>query len=142
MRIATMVTFFLIYSAVGLLALEVSGFIATDVQGKVYLALNANRYVPEGEDPDYGFQGIIGAQEAQAGGIAFSFQGVEAGEYIIQGFVDTNDNGELDIGLFGPTEPYFFHRPGPVFFGPPDLKEVLFSVTEDVTDILIEPLGG
>jgi uncharacterized protein (DUF2141 family) len=108
MRATAMKLLLLVFCPLILPAFDVSGFVASKVEGKLYLALNAQEYVTEGEEPDYGFQGVIGAKEVSEGGIRFQIPGVEPGEYIIQGFIDKNGNGNLDIGVFGPTEPYFF----------------------------------
>lgn len=34
------------------------------------------------------------------------FTGVEAGEFVVSGYIDTNRDGRLTMGLFGPTEPW------------------------------------
>ena len=38
--------------------------------------------------------------------IEITFGNVTSGQYGIRCFIDTNDNGKLDRGLFGPSEPW------------------------------------
>lgn len=53
------------------------------------------------------------------GGVAACvFSGVRAGAYAISGFHDENDNGKLDIGLFGPTEGWAASNDARGTFGP------------------------
>jgi uncharacterized protein (DUF2141 family) len=72
------------------------------------------------------------AREAQfAPGVApeFRFE-VPPGTWALSAFEDRNDNGVLDMGLFGPKEPSGFWRP---FTGwhRPRFDEVAASITSD-----------
>jgi uncharacterized protein (DUF2141 family) len=62
------------------------------------------------------------AAEASAsikGGVATCvFSSVRAGAYAISGFHDENDNGKLDLGLFGPTEGWAASNDARGAFGP------------------------
>ena len=57
---------------------------------------------------------------------AFQFE-VAEGRWALSAFEDTNHNGVLDMGLFGPTEPNGFFKP---FTGhhKPSFEEVAFQV--------------
>jgi uncharacterized protein (DUF2141 family) len=46
------------------------------------------------------------------------FTGVRPGTYAISGFHDENDNGRLDMGLFGPTEGWAASNDARGAFGP------------------------
>ena len=71
--------------------------------------------------------------------LSFSFQEVPAGTYAIVGFVDTNGNGKLDTGLFGPTEPWgMSFRASRPLFRAPRFEEVSFTVPEEVRYFSIE----
>jgi uncharacterized protein (DUF2141 family) len=49
----------------------------------------------------------------------FEFTNIPYGEYAIASFLDKNENQSLDIGLFGPTEPWgFSNNPRPALRGP------------------------
>lgn len=63
---------------------------------------------------------------------AFHFQ-VPAGHWALSAFEDMNDNGVLDMGLFGPKEPSGFWRP---FHGhhKPRFPEVEVEITRDMRD--------
>ena len=61
------------------------------------------------KNPLTGLQTIILAVDQSNFGntrISFDFQGVRTGTYGIRCFQDTNGNGKLDRGLFGPSEPW------------------------------------
>jgi uncharacterized protein (DUF2141 family) len=66
----------------------------------------------------------------------FSFS-VPPGDWALSAFEDLNDNGVLDVGMFGPKEPNGFWRP---FTGrrKPAFKEVAFAVTRDTSAIEIQ----
>ncbi|MFQ3620322.1 MAG: DUF2141 domain-containing protein, partial [Spirochaetales bacterium] len=61
----------------------------------------------------------------------FQFSGLQAGEYAIVAFQDKNGNGILDLGLFGPTEPwdmsFVTNRPR---FRAPRFRDASFRVPE------------
>ena len=58
---------------------------------------------------------------------------VPQGRWAISAYEDRNENGVLDMGLFGPTEPSGFWRP---FRGwhKPHFEEVAILVDHDITD--------
>jgi uncharacterized protein (DUF2141 family) len=59
-----------------------------------------------------------------------SFNNVPPGTYGVRGFLDTNGNGKLDRGLFGPTEPWgmSFHSGRPERW--PRWDQIKFTVAE------------
>jgi uncharacterized protein (DUF2141 family) len=63
----------------------------------------------------------------------FAFS-VPAGEWAVSAFEDVNENGKLDLGLFGPKEPSGFWR---VFkaWRKPAFKDVSMSVTRDMPGV-------
>jgi len=62
--------------------------------------------------------------------ITFNFKNVKSGKYAIRCFQDENDNGKLDKGLFGPTEPYGFSWKYKKTF-PFDFDDVAFIVNKN-----------
>lgn len=69
--------------------------------------------------------------------ISFSFQ-VPQGRYGLRCFVDTNDNGLLDKGLFGPAEPWGMSWQGTRPMGFPRFSDISFAVEADFQCPLIE----
>lgn len=63
----------------------------------------------------------------------FSFS-VPPGDWALSAFEDVNENGMLDVGMFGPKEPSGFWRP---FSGrrKPAFKDVAFTATRDTAGI-------
>jgi uncharacterized protein (DUF2141 family) len=69
---------------------------------------------------------------AAGGELQFQFK-LRPGRWAISAYEDRNENGVLDMGLFGPKEPSGFWR---AFGGwhKPRFDEVASTVTSDVTD--------
>ena len=58
--------------------------------------------------------------------------------YAIRVFQDVNGNGDLDIGSFGPKEPWGTYRNVRPKFRGPKFEEMAFDVKETMKDIVIE----
>ncbi|MBN2324044.1 MAG: DUF2141 domain-containing protein [Spirochaetes bacterium] len=80
---------------------------------------------------------VVTENESGSGRIRFSFDGVDTGVYGIRCYQDENENGELDGGLFGPTEPWgmSFRHDRPTRW--PTFENISFEVIEDVRDLTI-----
>ena len=66
------------------------------------------------------------------------FTDLPEGEYIIQCFLDTNGNGEMDTGAFGiPKEPYGNSQNFHPKFSPPGFEDVSFELTPETEEISI-----
>jgi uncharacterized protein (DUF2141 family) len=59
------------------------------------------------------------------------FERVPRGTYAVAIHHDENNNGRVDIGFFGPTEPLAASRNARGFLGPPSFDAARFSVTSD-----------
>jgi uncharacterized protein (DUF2141 family) len=70
--------------------------------------------------------------------IQFSFSGVLEGKYGIRVYVDTNGNGKLDRGLFGPSEPWGMSWQDKPKRGVPHFEDIGFYVERDIENILID----
>jgi uncharacterized protein (DUF2141 family) len=70
--------------------------------------------------------------------IPFSFSGIPDGEYGIRVYVDTNGNGKLDRGVFGPSEPWGMSWQGEPKRGIPRFEDIAFYVERDVKNIIID----
>jgi uncharacterized protein (DUF2141 family) len=59
------------------------------------------------------------------------FERVPRGTYAVAIHHDENNNGRVDIGFFGPTEPLAASRNARGFLGPPSFDAARFSVASD-----------
>lgn len=68
------------------------------------------------------------------------FERVPFGQYAISLFHDVNQNQELDrrkvIGI--PSEPFGFSNNPTLLFGAPNFEQCVFSVDQDVTEVVIK----
>lgn len=77
-----------------------------------------------------------GTVPARAGTMTVVIRGVPPGTYAIQAAHDENDNGKVDLGLFGiPLEGFGFGNDARVAFGPPDFLDAAVTVTEPRTTV-------
>lgn len=68
--------------------------------------------------------------------IHFQFTGIIKGYYIIVGYQDIDGNGDINMGLFGPTEPYRAYLPNYGIFGP-KFSKCKFLVDRDIDTVSI-----
>ena len=66
-----------------------------------------------------------------ADSMRYSFTGVAPGEYIIAAYQDLNGDIKLNMGFFGPTEPYQMYRPHHGIFAP-KFSNCKFLLTGDI----------
>ncbi len=109
----------------------VSGDIQHQGEGTLYLELLNESQFANGESSALGL-----ALEPSAGKVAFTFEKVPAGEYVLQGFQDVNGNGELDEGMMGPKEPWVILGFKPSFSAP-DFNKIKISVDADVSALQV-----
>jgi uncharacterized protein (DUF2141 family) len=65
--------------------------------------------------------------------IPFNFRQIEAGNYAVKVFHDKNSNQKLDKNLFGmPTEKWGVSNNLKAKLGPPNFKNMLFEVKDDI----------
>ncbi len=107
----------------------VSGEIAHQGEGTLYLELLNEMQFANGENSALGL-----ALEPSADKVTFTFVNVPAGSYVVQGFQDTNGNGELDEGMMGPKEPWAILGYTPSFSAP-DFNKLKIGVSEDVSGL-------
>jgi uncharacterized protein (DUF2141 family) len=70
--------------------------------------------------------------------VPFDFADLAPGRYALKCFQDTNGNRKIDIGMFGPKEPWCTYRFARPKFRAPRFEELAFDVAKDVTDIPLE----
>lgn len=63
--------------------------------------------------------------------VSVEFHDLTPGEYGIKIYHDVNNDGKLNLGIFGiPSEPYGFSNNAPVRFGPPSWKKAHFTIAD------------
>ena len=86
-------------------------------KGRIYVALH--RAATGVKFPD--MKGAVAGawRTARKGGFSVTFAGLEPGRYAVNGFHDSDGNGDLDTNLLGiPTEGYGFGNGATGMFGP------------------------
>ena len=107
------------------LTIAVSG--VNSGEGRVYVALH--RAAAGVKFPD--MKGAVAGawRKARKGGFSVTFAGLAPGRYAINGFHDTDGDGNLDTNLLGiPTEGYGFGNGATGSFGPPDFASASIAV--------------
>jgi uncharacterized protein (DUF2141 family) len=66
--------------------------------------------------------------------VHFEFAGLTPGRYALKCFQDTNGNKKIDIGLFGPKEPWATYRLAKPKLRAPRFEEMAFDAVQDVTN--------
>ena len=99
-------------------------------EGEARIALY--KRVPDLPFPDEGgaIAGLV--SPADPGGVSVIFTDLEAGEYAIAAFHDSNGNGELDLNILNiPVEGYGFSNGAVGFMGPPSFDDAAFTIGSD-----------
>lgn len=93
-------------------------------EGKIYIQ------VFKGEEAYKTDQQIAASViEATKGDATISFDGLEAGEYVVRYFHDEDNDGELATNFVGiPTEGYGFSNAAKPNFGPPKYEDMKFQI--------------
>lgn len=82
-------------------------------------------------------QGIIRKpSQVKDGKVTYEFR-VEPGDYGVTAFEDEDENGKLEMGMFGPSEPSQFYRKFTAWRAP-RFEDVRFTVKADVKGADIE----
>ncbi len=109
-------------------------------EGVLYLAL-----LQEGQeaDPESMTDGRrVPVDRDGARRLTFVFEGLTPGRYGLQGFIDGNGNGKMDLKRVlgvpvGPGEPWMVSLPeGKRLLGPPKFEDFAFDLREDKTVVL------
>ena len=117
---------------------SVGGEITFQKTGDLYIGLvNEEEFGGPKESP---FRSVlkVGREEIKKGRAPFLFLKVPRGTYAIRCFQDVNGNKKLDMGSFGPKEPWGTYRPKRPAFRGPKFEEISFTVDRDMTDIQIQ----
>lgn len=107
-------------------------------KGRVYVALH--RAASGVKFPD--MKGAVAGawRAARKGGFSVTFAGLEPGRYAVNGFHDSDGNGDLDTNLLGiPTEGYGFGNGATGMFGPASFQASSIALKEAATIRL--PIG-
>jgi uncharacterized protein (DUF2141 family) len=76
----------------------------------------------------------LSVEDVERGTVRYQFKGLRPGRYAVKCFQDTNGNKKIDIGMFGPKEPWATFRPARPKFRAPRFEEMAFEASQDVTD--------
>ena len=117
----------------------VSGEVKFPKTGEIYISL-IPKEIAESKDAKSPFGAMIevGEKELAAKRVSFSFENVPAGMYAIRVFQDVNGNGDLDMGVFGPKEPWGTYHDARPKFRAPKFEEMAFEVKEEIKGIVVE----
>jgi uncharacterized protein (DUF2141 family) len=128
----------------------ISGEVRFQKCGTMYLKVLNEEQFKSGDDDDaddggpadtpasYVARLELDIEDVCAGAKFFEFQGIPRGSYVVQAYQDVNANGEFDMGLLGPKEPWGMSRMTrkPVLRGP-RWDEVSIDVAMDITGVII-----
>lgn len=79
-------------------------------------------------------QTVASGRLAAEEGAELTLTGLVPGAYGIKIFQDVDDNGQLNLGMWGiPSEPYGFSNDAPALGGPPSFRRASFKLTEPGT---------
>ena len=118
----------------------VSGTITVHQEGVIKIKLlNEAAYAAEnaGRTP-YEQLIPVGPKELKQKSVSFSIKDVAKDTYCIVCFLDTNGNGKMDRGIFGPKEPIAFIKKQDRLLGKPRFEDLAFLVDKPLADIAIE----
>jgi len=104
------------------------GEISFKKQGDIRLLLVTKEEF-EAEKGGRGLNLKVGPEEIKKGRVSFVYKDVPPGTYGIK---------KLDMGLFGPKEPWGNYRSVRPMFRGPKFEEIAFEVDKDITDIRFE----
>lgn len=105
-----------------------------DVNGIAFIAIQPESEADKFPDGEAFFAKTVAM--APNSKTKFVINNIPPGKYAANGFLDTNDNRNLDFNLVGaPTEPYGFSRDARGLFGPPSFADAAFIIKSDNTRI-------
>ena len=84
---------------------------------------------------------IVKSNQIKNKKVFFQFTQLKPGFYAISTFEDVDSNGQLNEGLFGPTEPFGFFKNYEPTFGAPEFKDCSFEIKKKITKIQIPLLN-
>ena len=122
---------------------KVSGSIRyTKHKGTIYVKLFTRQEFNQKGEPEFAQTITINKDNQKA--VSFEFKNVPEGIYAIKCFQDLNGNGKIDMGFFGPKEPYgLFRKKGNIYRRPQfnDLSFILIEIWIMLKSLLINFKG-
>lgn len=133
-------TFFFLFCLTELPAAEkyfkVNGNVNYKIKkGIIYIKMFSEEEFEKKEDPK--FVRVIKLDNDKSQKISFEFTDVPEGIYAIRCFQDLNGNRKIDMGLFGPKEPYGFYRIKGDIHKPPEFNDLSFIIDKNINNIKI-----
>ncbi len=119
--------------------LRIAGEIRFPKKGALYLVL-LSRDASGKETTERSEVRKLSPEEAAKGIVRYEFTNVAPGRYALRCFQDVNGNGKIDIGMFGPKEPWANYRPARTRMRPPRFDEMAFELKQDLltADLTLE----
>lgn len=74
----------------------------------------------------------LAPEDLRRGRLRFEFADLAPGRYALKAFQDTNGNRKIDIGVFGPREPWATYRLARPKLRPPRFDEMAFDAGSSV----------
>lgn len=102
--------------------------------GILYVNLFTRTGFENESDADFSFSLKVNKNSKE---VSFVLENVPAGTYALRCFLDKNGNEKIDMGLFGPKEPYGFYREKEKVSRPPKFDELSFKINGDLSSIKI-----
>ncbi len=102
--------------------------------GRLFIAIFDERGWEAAPDFEEGFVEGRSYRVESGSSVEFRIEGVPSGTYAVRAFLDSNGNRELDMGMFGPKEPWGVYRASGRITGPPRFRSLAFEVSSDVKD--------
>lgn len=115
----------------------ISGQIHFEKSGTVYVKVVTRKQYADNTSSPFRLKIPVDAA-AKTKTVPFAFRGIPEGTYGIMVFEDINGNGKLDMGMFGPKEPWGMYRPVRPMFRRPKFSEMAFPLKKDLTHIVIQ----
>ncbi len=114
---------------------SVSGTVSRiKADGILYVRLFSRTAFENESDAGFSFSKRVKKKDED---VSFCFENVPAGMYAVRCFLDKNENGIIDMGLFGPKEPYGFCMEKSKISRPPEFNELSFDISGNLDGIRI-----
>jgi uncharacterized protein (DUF2141 family) len=117
---------------------EIAGRVLINEEGVLHI------YLVDEDQFSVPFTGIkefivpVSPAQLDSGTAPFAFQDIPAGRCGIRVFIDTNDNGKLDRGLFGPSEPWGMSWQRKRISRIPRFNDIAFQLIGDIRGLEID----
>jgi uncharacterized protein (DUF2141 family) len=117
---------------------EVTGVLKFKGKGELFICIVTEEEFSGVGECSKGIQYVPTRADIDKGYIVFRFKELKKGVYGIRAFQDKNGNGELDMGMFGPKEPWGMSWNGTKRGIKPKFQEMSFELKADKKNLIVE----